>query len=67
MGSVLRRGESRVLMLGPIDIVKLGLGKWIQLRGHHIDIIVGETRIVGTVDADLRIGEELAPDSKDKG
>ncbi len=54
-------------MLGPIDIVKLGLGKWIQLRGHHIDIIVGETRIVGTVDADLRIGEELAPDSKDKG
>lgn len=48
-------------MLGPLDLVRLGLGKWVQLRGHHVDLTIGDLHIQGTIDADFRIGEDIKP------
>lgn len=51
-------------MLGPIDVLRLATGKWIQLRGHHVDLTVGDLHISGTIDLDLRIGDQLEAEPK---
>lgn len=55
--------------MGPINLIELLAGKWVQYHGHDMDLTgkIGDTpfEIHGKGSFDLRIGDEIKPHPQD--